>query len=97
MSLRHLDLTDFRLFEHAEVEPDAEGTTVLTGPNGTGKTTVLEAVAYLGTQRSFRGAPKEVLLRTGSDRAICGLSWSRTAAASWSKPRSPPSAGRGCR
>ncbi len=70
MSLRHLDLTDFRLFDHAEVEPDPEGTTVLTGPNGTGKTTVLEAVAYLGTQRSFRGAPKEVLLRTGSDRAI---------------------------
>jgi DNA replication and repair protein RecF len=70
VSLHHLDLTDFRLFAHAAVEPDEDGTTVLTGPNGTGKTTVLEAVAYLGTQRSFRGAPKEVLLRTGAERAI---------------------------
>ena len=43
---------------------------MLSGPNGTGKTTVLEAVAYLGTQRSFRGAPKEAMVRTGCERAV---------------------------
>ena len=43
---------------------------MLTGPNGAGKTTFLEAVAYLGTQRSFRGASREAMVRTGSDRAV---------------------------
>ena len=51
-------LEDFRALRGGRFEPDPVGTTVITGPNGTGKTTVLEAVAYLGTQRSFRGAQR---------------------------------------
>ena len=75
MSLRQLELVDFRIFRAAHVEPEAEGTTVITGPNGTGKTSVLEAVVYLGTRRSFRGAPPEALVRTGARRApSCGPS-----------------------
>ena len=70
MAIRHLELTDFRLFRTARLEPEAEGTTVITGANGTGKTSVLEALAYLGTRRSFRGAPAEALVRTGSASAI---------------------------
>jgi DNA replication and repair protein RecF len=70
VSLRRLELIDFRIFTHALVEPETEGTTVITGPNGTGKTSVLEAVAYLGTRRSFRGAPPEALVRTGASSAI---------------------------
>ena len=70
MSVRHLQLTDFRLFRDARVDPEPEGTTVITGPNGTGKTSVLEALAYLPTRRSFRGAPTEALVRTGSAAAI---------------------------
>jgi DNA replication and repair protein RecF len=70
MSLRRLHLLDFRSFAEATFEPDPAGTTVLTGPNGTGKTTILEAVAYLGTQRSFRGAPREAMVRTGCERAV---------------------------
>lgn len=70
MSIRHLELADFRIFRAAHVAPEPEGTTVITGPNGTGKTSVLEAVAYLGTRRSFRGAPPEAMVRTGAERAI---------------------------
>ena len=70
MALRHLELTDFRLFPAAQLDPEPEGTTVITGANGTGKTSVLEALAYLGTRRSFRGAPAEALVRTGADSAI---------------------------
>ncbi len=70
MSVRHLELTDFRLFTHAVIEPEPEGTTVITGANGTGKTSVLEALAYLGTRRSFRGAPSEALVRSGATSAI---------------------------
>ncbi|HEY3941531.1 MAG TPA: DNA replication and repair protein RecF [Acidimicrobiales bacterium] len=70
MTLIQLGLQDFRLFGEVSFAPDPGGTTVITGPNGTGKTTLLEAVAYLGTQRSFRGAPRDVLVRAGADRAI---------------------------
>ena len=31
---------------------------------------MLEAMVYLGTQRSFRGAPREAMVRTGGTRAI---------------------------
>lgn len=59
-----------RPFATAVVEPDPDGVTVLTGPNGSGKTTVLEAVAYLGSQRSFRTAARDAMVRAGAERAI---------------------------
>ncbi len=65
--LTELSMQDFRCFPEATVEPAAQGTTVLTGPNGSGKTTVLEAVAFLGSQRSFRGAPREAMVRIGAE------------------------------
>jgi DNA replication and repair protein RecF len=70
VSLRRIELVDFRTFAVAAFTPEPEGTTVITGPNGTGKTSVLEALVYLGTQRSFRGAPREALVRTSTERAI---------------------------
>jgi DNA replication and repair protein RecF len=70
VSVRHLELADFRIFRSAEIDLEAEGTTVITGSNGTGKTSVLEALAYLGTRRSFRGAPPEAMVRTGAESAI---------------------------
>jgi DNA replication and repair protein RecF len=70
VSLRHLELTDFRTFGAARLSPEPEGTTAITGDNGTGKTSVLEALAYLGTRRSFRGAPPEAMVRTGAGSAI---------------------------
>ena len=56
MRLDALWLTDFRNYETAELRP-APGLTVLTGANGEGKTNLLEAVGYLATLSSFRGAP----------------------------------------
>jgi DNA replication and repair protein RecF len=70
VSLEHIELIDFRIFGTAAFTPGREGTTVITGPNGTGKTSVLEAMVYLATGRSFRGAPRETLVRTGTARAI---------------------------
>jgi DNA replication and repair protein RecF len=75
LSLQRIELTDFRIFGTGSFEPEADGTTVITGLNGTGKTSVLEAIVYLGTQRSFRGAPREALVRTGADRAIVRAEW----------------------
>jgi DNA replication and repair protein RecF len=80
VSLRVLELVDFRIFGAARFEPEVDGTTVITGPNGTGKTSVLEALVYLGTQRSFRGAPREAMVRTGAPRAIVRAELHHTAA-----------------
>jgi DNA replication and repair protein RecF len=68
LALIRLSMTDFRLFDEVVFEPAPSGTTVLSGPNGSGKTTVLEAVAFLGSQRSFRGAPRDAMVRLGQDR-----------------------------
>jgi DNA replication and repair protein RecF len=62
-------LTDFRGYHEADVTFDA-GLTAVVGPNGQGKTNLLEAVGYLATLGSFRGAPTDALIRTGADRAI---------------------------
>jgi len=70
VGLLHLELVDFRVFTQARFDPDPKGTTVLLGPNGTGKTSLLEAIGYLGLGRSFRGSPREAMLRSGADQAI---------------------------
>jgi len=75
VSLHRLELLDFRVFTAATFTPETEGTTVISGPNGTGKTSVLEAMVYLGTQRSFRGAPREAMVRTGAERGIVRAEW----------------------
>lgn len=69
MYLRKLWLTDFRGYETAEVS-FAPGLTAVVGPNGHGKTNLLEAIGYLATLGSFRGAPNDALVRAGTDRAI---------------------------
>ena len=70
MGLLHLELVDFRVFTQARFDPDPKGTTVLLGPNGTGKTSLLEAIGYVGLGRSLRGSPREAMLRSGADQAI---------------------------
>jgi DNA replication and repair protein RecF len=65
-----LAVTDFRNLASAVIELDPEGTTVITGLNGSGKTSLLEATAYLATLQSFRGSPREALVRRGSESAI---------------------------
>ncbi len=69
MQLRKLWLTDFRNHESDELELPP-GLTAVTGPNGAGKTALLEAIGYLSTLSSFRGAPGEVLVRSGCASAV---------------------------
>lgn len=70
MAVRSLWLTDFRCFGTEVIEPDPEGLTVLRGPNGAGKTSVLEAVTWLATGRSWRTAARDALVRSGTERAV---------------------------
>ncbi|MEJ5255043.1 MAG: DNA replication/repair protein RecF [Acidimicrobiales bacterium] len=69
MHLRKLWLTDFRNYERAALDL-APGLTAVVGDNGQGKSNLIEAIGYLATLSSFRGAPTEALVRSGSDRAI---------------------------
>ena len=43
---------------------------MITGANGQGKTSLLEAVAWVATGRSFRGVPDAALVAAGHDEAI---------------------------
>jgi DNA replication and repair protein RecF len=67
--VRRLFLNDFRCYEEADVS-FADGLTAVLGPNGQGKTNLLEAIAYLATLESFRGAPTEALIREGARTAV---------------------------
>jgi DNA replication and repair protein RecF len=63
-------LTDFRNYESVELAPAPDGLTVVVGANGEGKTNLLEAIGYLATLSSFRGAPAEALIRSGCSQAV---------------------------
>ena len=69
MRLGRLWLTDFRCYDHAELTLDV-GCTVVTGKNGQGKTSLLEAIAWIATGRSLRAVPDRTLVRTGCEEAI---------------------------
>jgi DNA replication and repair protein RecF len=67
--VRTLWLTDFRSYRSAQLDL-APGLTALVGANGEGKTNLLEALAWLATLSSFRGAPTETLVRRGAPFAV---------------------------
>ena len=69
MIVSRLELTDFRNYTNAAFQFHP-GTTAVVGLNGQGKTNLAEALAYLASLDSFRGAPVEALIRVGSDTAI---------------------------
>lgn len=65
MSLRRLEIRDFRCIESAELEFDAR-CNLISGQNASGKTSLLEAIFFLGRGRSFRTPRNETLIRTGA-------------------------------
>jgi DNA replication and repair protein RecF len=67
MSLAELRLEHLRCLRSAELELDA-GLNLISGPNGSGKTSVLEAVYLLGRGRSFRTRHTEQLISHGARR-----------------------------
>ncbi len=69
MYVRHLGLRDFRSWEHAELDLHP-GRTVFVGPNGYGKTNLIEALWYSTTLGSHRVGTDMPLIRAGASRAV---------------------------
>ncbi|MDT8325711.1 MAG: DNA replication and repair protein RecF [Bacteroidota bacterium] len=66
MILNRLRIDHLRNHGHTEIECP-EGTLLLLGENGAGKTTVLEAVSFLCSSRSFVSHQDKGLVRKGAD------------------------------
>ncbi|HYV79936.1 MAG TPA: DNA replication and repair protein RecF, partial [Streptosporangiaceae bacterium] len=69
MHLTRLALIDFRSYAGAELSLEP-GVSTLLGPNGQGKTNLVEAAAYVATLGSHRVATDAPLVRSGAERAI---------------------------
>ena len=65
----HLWLDDFRCLQGIDLELDP-GLTVVHGANGQGKTSLLEAIAWIASAHSFRNVTDAPLVRNGCEQAI---------------------------
>jgi len=69
MSLRRVQVTDFRCLQSASLDLDPRFT-LISGPNGSGKTSLLEAIYVLGRGRSFRTRRLDHLIRQGTSEFV---------------------------
>jgi DNA replication and repair protein RecF len=69
MRLEWLELRDFRNHRRTAVDRVADGLTVVVGPNGEGKTNLLEGMFFLYALRSPRSSANAPLVREGADMA----------------------------
>jgi len=67
--LTRLALTDFRSYASVDVTL-GPGVTIFGGPNGEGKTNLVEAVGYVATLASHRVSADAPLIRRGAEQAI---------------------------
>ena len=77
MPIRRFTAQNFRCLESIELEADPEYN-LIYGRNASGKTSVLEAIAYLGRGKSFRGASTtDLVIRTGRRSFCFSVRWMR--------------------
>src|SRR6202789_4724319 len=69
MTLRRMQVTDFRCLHQGDIEFDSQFT-LISGPNASGKTSLLEAIYVLGRGRSFRTRRLDPLIGSGAERMM---------------------------
>ncbi|MDR1076333.1 MAG: DNA replication/repair protein RecF [Xanthomonadaceae bacterium] len=79
MQIVRLTLQDFRCFKNLEWSP-ASGLNLVTGENGTGKTSLLEAMHLMAYGRSFRGRVRDGLVRQDAEALEVFVEWSEKGA-----------------
>lgn len=68
MTLLRLDVSDFRNLISAKLTPVFDGFNVIYGNNGSGKTSLLEAIYYLSRGRSFRSPLASRIINKNADK-----------------------------
>jgi DNA replication and repair protein RecF len=74
LRVTRLDLGNLRRFQNASLQP-GPGLNLLTGANGAGKTSVLEALHLMAYGRSFRGRVRDGLVRQGAEALEIFVEW----------------------
>ncbi len=74
MHITRLQIANVRRFAQASLIP-SPGINLITGDNGTGKTSLLEALHLLAYGRSFRGRVRDGLIRTGTEAVEVFAEW----------------------
>ena len=74
MQVTRLDIANLRCFERASLTP-GPGMNLITGANGAGKTSVLEALHLMAYGRSFRGRVHDGLIRGGASALEVFIEW----------------------
>src|SRR5512141_3503184 len=69
MSLRHFEIRNFRCIASADLDFD-DRCNLISGANASGKTSLLEAIFFLGRGRSFRTARNDTLVRKGAQELL---------------------------
>jgi DNA replication and repair protein RecF len=69
VALKRFTAQGFRCLADITIDPDPEYT-LIYGANASGKTSLLEALAYLGRGKSFRGAPPTNLIQHGQQEFV---------------------------
>jgi len=74
MQVVRLTVSGLRRFQSVTLEP-APGLNLITGGNGAGKTSLLEALHLMAYGRSFRGRVRDGLVRSGDDAVEVFVEW----------------------
>ena len=69
MALQYFTATNFRCLTSATLEADSQYN-LIYGQNASGKTSILEGIAYLGRGKSIRGAPPQQLITHGQSEFL---------------------------
>lgn len=68
MIIKNISLTNFRNYNNQTYD-FSNNLNIITGPNGSGKTNLVEAIYYLSLSKSFRSNQDDILIENGKEHA----------------------------